>query len=59
MQGSEWISRSCGSATIFPLTLGRCLLDQLDEEAKVTIINTINKTIIGGASSGDPHLSYT
>lgn len=53
MQGGEWISHYCGSATIFPLTLGSCLLDGLDKEAKMTVINTINKRIIDCASSGD------
>lgn len=59
MQGGEWISHYCGSAPILPLTLGRCLLDQLDKEAKVTITNTINKRIIDCASSGDTQISYT
>lgn len=53
MQGGEWISHYCESAIIFPLTLGSCLLDWLDKEAKMTVINTINKRIIDCASSGD------
>lgn len=59
MQGGEWISHYYGSATIFPLTLDSCLLDWLDKEAKITVINSINESIIDCASSGDPQISYT
>ena len=48
-----------GSAATFPQTSGKCLLDRLDKEDKVTIICLINKRIIDWASSGDPQLRYT